>query len=85
MIQSIRQVTRALGDGIKRPMPSESKNISIARRSLVALRPIARGERFTLDNIGARRPGNGISPMQLWDWLDKPAARDFGAGEMLGE
>lgn len=85
MIQSIREVTRAIGDGIKRPMPSESKNISIARRSLVALRPINKGERFTLDNIGARRPGRGISPMQLWDWLDKPAVRDFDAGEMLAE
>ena len=85
MIEAIRAVTAALGDGIKKPMPSESKNIVVARRSLVALRPIAKGERFTVENIGPRRPGSGISPMCLWDWLDKPAARDFGAGELLSE
>lgn len=85
MIRSIREVTLALGDGVKRPMPSESKNIAVARRSLVALRPILKNEPFSLDNIGARRPGGGISPMLLWDWLGKPAARDFGAGEPLSE
>lgn len=83
MIKSVREVSLALGDGIKRPMPSESKNIAIARRSIVALRPIRKGELLTSDNVGVRRPGTGISPMYLWDWLGKSAPRDFGAGDPI--
>jgi N-acetylneuraminate synthase len=84
MIKSVREVGLALGDGLKRPMPSELRNIAIARRSIVALRPIRAGERLTEDNIGARRPATGISPMDLWDWLGKTATRNFSAGEPIG-
>jgi len=84
MIKLVRQVGLALGDGVKRPMPSESGNIAIARRSIVALRPIRKGDLLTEDNIGARRPGTGISPLYLWDWLGKPASRDFCAGDPIG-
>lgn len=83
MIKSVRDVSCALGDGVKRPMPSEFRNIAIARRSLVALRPIREGERLTEDNIGARRPATGISPMDLWTWLGKTATRNFRAGEPI--
>ncbi|MBK8759904.1 MAG: N-acetylneuraminate synthase [Sulfuritalea sp.] len=84
MIKSVREVGLALGDGIKRPMPSELRNIAIARRSIVALRPIRAGEGLTEDNIGARRPAIGVSPMDLWDWLGKTATRNFSAGEPIG-
>ena len=84
MVKLVRQVGLALGDGVKRPMPSESGNIAIARRSIVALRPISKGDLLTEDNIGARRPGTGISPLYLWDWLGKPASRDFCAGDPIG-
>lgn len=84
-IKSVREVGLALGDGDKRPMPSESKNIAIARRSIVALRPIGKGELLTEDNIGVRRPGTGISPMHLWDWLGTAAPRDFGTGDPISQ
>ncbi len=83
MIKSVREVNLALGDGVKRPMPTESRNIAVARRSIVALRQIGKGELLTEENIGARRPGTGISPMHLWDWLGKSASRNFGAGEPI--
>ena len=67
MVQAIRNIELALsGDGLKRPSPSESKNIEIARKSLLALVPIKAGEPFTEANLGVKRPGSGISPMR-WD------------------
>jgi N,N'-diacetyllegionaminate synthase len=66
MVRAIRNVEAALGDGIKRPSPSEKKNVSIARKSIVAALPIFKGERFSERNITVKRPGTGLSPMS-WD------------------
>ncbi len=83
MIEGIRNVERALGDGIKRPSPSELKNKPIARKSLVAIRPISAGETFSAENIGAKRPGTGLSPM-LWDEIvGRTATKDFGVDEQI--
>lgn len=66
MVRSIRNVSEALGDGIKDVSPSERKNMDVARKSIVASRDIAEGEIFSEDNLTCKRPGNGISPM-CWD------------------
>lgn len=66
MVQAIRNIEKALGDGIKQPSPSEMKNIPIARKSIVASRAIQKGERLSTENITIKRPALGISPM-LWD------------------
>lgn len=66
MVQAIRNIEKALGDGIKQPSPSEMKNIPIARKSIVASRAIQKGERLSAENITIKRPALGISPM-LWD------------------
>ena len=66
MVRAIRNIEQAMGDGIKRPSPSEAKNKPIARKSLVAARSIKAGERFTPENLTAKRPGTGVSPMR-WD------------------
>src|SRR3954454_23056728 len=58
MIASIRDVEAALGDGRKVPAPEEIPNRAVARRSLVVLRPVRAGERFTEDNLGVKRPGS---------------------------
>lgn len=68
MVQGIRAIERALGDGIKRPTASERANLPIVRKSLVAARAIQPGEPFTAKNITAKRPGTGLSPMH-WDAL----------------
>lgn len=68
MISAIRNIERAMGDGIKKPSSSEAKNLPIARRSIVAAKTIRKGELFTEDNLTVKRPGTGISPMQ-WDSL----------------
>ena len=84
MVQAIRNIELALsGDGLKRPSPSESKNLEIARKSLVALVPIKAGEPFTEANLGVKRPGSGISPMRWDDFIGRPANRDYQADELI--
>ena len=83
MVQGIRTLEKALGDGIKRPTPSEQANLPIVRKSLVAAMPIRAGERFSDSNLCVKRPGTGISPMQ-WDaWIGKTAVRDFAEDELI--
>lgn len=83
MVRTVRNVTVALGRAEKQPSPSEAKNIVIARKSIVADKPIAKGERFTEENITMKRPGNGISPMHWDDILGKTASRDFMEDELI--
>ncbi len=83
LVAGIRAVERAMGDGVKKPQPSEEKNISVARKSLVALRPIKEGETFTEDNLGVKRPGTGASPMGYWERLGRTAERDLNEGDVL--
>ncbi len=83
MVTAIRNIERAMGDGIKRPSASEFKNKAVARRSLVAACAIRAGEAFSKNNIIAKRPGTGISPM-LWDeLLGRKAPRDFQPDELI--
>src|SRR5262249_40621175 len=83
MVAAIRNIEQALGDGIKRPSPSEEKNRPIARKSLVAATDIRKGERFSATNVTAKRPGTGLSPMRLAEVLGRVAPRDFHADELL--
>jgi len=83
MVRVIRNIEQAMGDGIKRPSPSEAKNKPIARKSLVAAKPIHVGERFTAENVTVKRPGTGISPMRWDEVIDRVAVRDFVADELI--
>jgi len=83
MITAIRNLEKALGDGIKKPSSSELKNIPIARKSIVAKRGIKKGEVFTEDNITVKRPGTGISPMRWYEILGKIADRDYDKDEII--
>jgi N,N'-diacetyllegionaminate synthase len=83
MVRAIRNIEQALGDGIKRPSASELNNISAARKSLVALRDIKKGDIFCIENLGAKRPGHGISPMRWDEVLGQEARRNFSADECI--
>jgi N,N'-diacetyllegionaminate synthase len=83
MVQAIRNIEKALGDGIKRPSPSEVKNRPIARKSLVATQSIKTGELFSADNITAKRPGAGISPMRWDEILGQVAQKDYEKDELI--
>lgn len=83
MVSAIRNVEAALGRGIKIPCEAEEKNKVIARKSIVAARDIVKGEVFTEDNLTAKRPGNGISPME-WETIQgTKAVRDFREDELI--
>ena len=84
MVAGIRHVEAALGDGVKKPTPSEMKNMAPARKSLVALCAIHAGEAFTPENLGAKRPGSGCTPLDYWDWLGCVADRDYATDEIIG-
>ena len=83
MITAIRNIEIALGDGIKHLTPSEARNKPVARKSLVASRRIKAGEVFTAENLTAKRPGTGISPMRWDEFMGRAARRDFVADELI--
>jgi N,N'-diacetyllegionaminate synthase len=83
MVTAIRNIEKAMGDGIKKPSASELKNKSIARKSIVAARNILKGESFNQDNLTVKRPGSGISPMRWDEILQMKASRDFAPDELI--
>lgn len=83
MVAGIRAVERALGVREKRPNEAEMSNRTVARRSLVAARPIRRGETITAEMIACKRPAVGLSPLGYWDLLGRQAGRDYAADEAL--
>lgn len=83
MVSAIRNIEQALGDTTKQPSPSELRNKPIARRSLVAAVAIKAGEKFTVENVVAKRPGTGLSPMHWDEVIGRPAPRDFEADEFI--
>ncbi len=85
MVEGIRQVEQALGDGEKRVADSERNNRAIARKSLVAAKPIRTGEAFSKDNLTAKRPGDGLAPLHYWALLGRAAGRDYAADEAIGK
>jgi N,N'-diacetyllegionaminate synthase len=85
MVKAIRNIELALGDGIKRLMPSEVRNKPVVRKSLVASRFIKAGEVFTEDNLATKRPGSGVSAMLWDDFLGKKARRNFAVDELIDD
>nr|WP_320012031.1 N-acetylneuraminate synthase [uncultured Desulfobulbus sp.] len=83
MIAAIRNIESALGTGIKRLTPSELRNKPVVRKSLVTSQAIQKGETFTTENITAKRPGTGISPMRWDEVIGRMAPRDFMVDELV--
>lgn len=77
LVDGIRKIEESMGSFEKVPVAAEIKNKIVARKSIVALRDIKKGEMFTKDNITTKRPGNGISPMNWYDVLGQIAEEDF--------
>lgn len=83
LVAAVRQAEAALGDGVKAATPSERGNMAIARRSLVAGCDLAAGETLTAENLLAKRPGSGISPMDYYEFLGRRTGRPYRADELL--
>ena len=83
MVNAIRTIEKAMGDGIKRPSPSELRNKPVVRKSIVAARDINKGNIFTEDNITVKRPGTGVSPMEWDSIIGRKAIRGFSEDELI--
>lgn len=83
MVNAIRNIELALGDGVKRLTEGEEKNKSAARKSIVAATVIHSGEILSENNLTVKRPGTGISPMRWDEVLGRRAIRDFMSDESI--
>lgn len=83
MVKAIRNIELALGNGIKKPSPSESKNKSVVRKSIVAKKDIKKGDLLTNQNITTKRPGNGINPMRWDEIVGTIATKDYQEDELI--
>lgn len=83
MVNCIRDVDMAMGKSQKTVVPSESENRLIVRKSIVASSAITKGEIFTEQNITAKRPGYGLSPMMWDEVLGKKAKSNFEIDEEI--
>lgn len=83
LVRQTREIERALGDGIKRPSASEWKNRDVARRSIVASRPIDAGELYTEDNLTSKRPGTGVPASRWYEVIGGISPRKFDPDELI--
>jgi len=83
MIQSIRNIEKALGDGIKRPNSSELEIMSYVRKSIVAKQDIPKGSLLSKKTIDIKRPGNGISPLDLDKIIGMKVTRSIAKDEVI--
>ena len=83
MITAIRNIELALGDGVKKIMPSELKNRQVARQSIVAKANIKKGEALSETNITTKRAGSGISPMRWDQIIGSKSKRDYLIDEII--
>ncbi len=83
MVDDIRAVESALGDGIKRPAASEDEMRRLARRSVVVTEDVAAGETIGEHMLAAKRPATGICPSRIGQVVGRIAARPLRAGTIL--
>ena len=83
MIKSIRNIEKAMGNGIKKITKSEKINLNIVRKSIVVKKSIKKGEIFSEKNLTTKRPGTGLSPMQWDKIIGKVASRNYKVNEIL--
>ncbi len=83
MVDAIRNIEKALGFFEKKVSPSESDNINIVRKSIIASQIIKKGDLLTDKNITTKRPGNGISPMKWDDIIGTIATKDYQLDDMI--
>jgi len=83
IVKDIRDIERAIGSPLKHVTDSERENLAVARKSIVAARPIKRGETLTEENLTVKRPGNGISPMKWHSVIGTEATSDFNTDDLI--
>jgi len=83
MVASIRNIEKAMGNSEKKPSPSESINIEVVRKSIVASQDIEKGEVLTERNIAVKRPEGGISPMKWDSVIGSVAVKSYNSDDFI--
>nr|BDT26843.1 N-acetylneuraminate synthase [Bacteriovorax sp. HI3] len=83
LVDSVRNIEKALGSKDKKPTANELENIKVARKSVVARKEIKAGDIFSEENLTTKRPGTGISPMKIKEIYGKTAKRNFSEDEIV--
>lgn len=83
MVSAIRNIEKAMGDGIKRPSASETKNISVARKSIHIAQNFPKGHVINDHDLVMKRPGNGITAFELENIIGRKFNREVFEDDML--
>ena len=83
MVDAIRNTEKALGSSKKKPSPSESVNIEVVRKSIVASQSIKKGDKLSSKNITTKRPGTGINPMKWDKIIGTFAKKDYRIDDLI--
>ncbi len=83
MVGAIRNIEKALGSSEKKPSPSETVNIDVVRKSIVAKTNINKGDILDENNLCVKRPGSGVSPMKWDEVIGTAASKDYNTDELI--
>ncbi|WP_301199171.1 N-acetylneuraminate synthase [Plebeiibacterium marinum] len=83
MVDAIRNIEQALGDGNKKPSASEIKNIQVARKSIHVNKELEKRHILREQDLEMKRPGDGISPMKMDEVIGKTLKKTIGKGSIL--
>lgn len=83
LAEGMRQVSLALGDGVKRPAASEKDTAAVARKSLAAACDLPAGTLLTAEMVVVRRPGSGLPPVMREQLLGRRTAKALTAGQLF--
>jgi len=83
MVARIRLLEKALGDGIKRPVPCEIENITVVRKSVIAAHTLIKGQKISRGDLAIKRPGNGIQPADINKVIGCKVRKNIEADKVL--
>ena len=83
LVKGIRKISLSLGSHEKKATTSEKENRKVARKSIIAKTSIKKNDFFTEDNICAKRPGTGISPMEWNNVIGLKSKKDFNKDDLI--
>ncbi len=83
MVEGIRNIEKAMGDGIKKPTASELKIAKVARKSVVAKVDIFKGEKISSNMLAIKRPGTGIEPKYFFKIIGKKAFKNIQKDSLI--
>lgn len=84
MVNAIRNVEKAIsGSGIKEPSESEKKNMQVVRKSIHLKKAVSAGQIINMNHLVMKRPGDGISPMDVDKIIGRVFIKDLPADHKL--